>query len=84
MGEKEYLTFIDESGKELKCEILMTFMWTKTNKNYIIYTDNTKDENDNLNVYAGIFYNEDRTRLDPIETEDEWDEIDKRLSKLKG
>ena len=84
MGEKEYLTFIDESGKELKCEILMTFMWTKTNKNYIIYTDNTKDENDNLNVYAGIFYNEDRTRLDPIETENKWDEIDKRLSKLKG
>lgn len=80
MGEKLYLTFIDEDGKELKYEILMFFVWTKTNKNYIVYTDNTKDENNNLNIYAGIYKDD---RIDSIETDEEWDEIDKRLSNIK-
>lgn len=80
MEEKLYLTFIDKDGKELKYEILMSFLWTKTNKNYIVYTDNTKDENNNLNIYAGIYKND---RIDSIETSEEWDEIDKRLKKLE-
>jgi uncharacterized protein YrzB (UPF0473 family) len=80
MGEELYLTFIDEDGKELKYEILMSFVWTKTNKNYIVYTDNTKDENNNLNIYAGIYKDD---RIDSIETDEEWDEIDKRLSNIK-
>lgn len=84
MDKKLYLTLLDEKGNELKYEILMSFMWTKTNKNYIVYTDNTTDDDDNLNIYASIFYNENGTRLDPIETDYEWDEIDKRLEKLKN
>ena len=83
MEEKKILKIIDENGKEIEYEILIAFYWTKTNKNYIVYTDNTKDENGSLNVYAAIYYPQDSSKLDPIETDEEWDQIDIRLKKLQ-
>ena len=83
MEEKKILKIIDENGKEIEYEILIAFYWTKTNKNYIVYTDNTKDENGSLNVYAAIYYPQDSSKLDPIETDEEWDQIDSRLKKLQ-
>ena len=82
MKEKEFLKLIDDNGKETEYEILIAFKWTKTNKNYIVYTDNTNDEDGELNVYAAIYYPFDSNKLDPIETDEEWDEIDKRLKEL--
>lgn len=81
MKEKETMKIIDSNGKETEYEILLAFKWTKTNKNYIAYTDNTKDENGNINVYAAIYYPDDDTRLDSIETEEEWNIIEKYLNK---
>lgn len=83
MDEKKILKLTDENGIENEYEILIAFKWTKTNKNYIVYTDNTKDENGNLNVFAAIYYPYDSTKLDPIELDEEWDEIDRRLMKLQ-
>ena len=83
MDEKKILKLIDENGIETEYEILIAFKCTKTNKNYIVYTDNTKDENGNLNVFAAIYYPHDSTKLDPIELDEEWDEIDRRLMKLQ-
>ena len=37
MKEKLYFSIYDELMNETKCEILTTFILTKTNKNYIIY-----------------------------------------------
>ena len=82
MDNKKILKLIDESGNEIEYEILLAFKWMKTNKNYIVYTDNTKDEEGNINVFAAIYYPNDSTRLDPIETDEEWDEIDIRLKRL--
>ena len=45
---------IDENGKEIECEVLFTFESDETNKNYIVYTDNTTDEGGNTKVYASI------------------------------
>ena len=83
MNEKKFMKLTDKDGKEIEYEILVAFKWTKTNKNYIVYTDNTKDENNKLNIYAAIYYPSDRTKLDPIETDEEWDEIDNRLKELQ-
>lgn len=82
MEEKKILKLTDENGKEIEYEILIAFKWTKTNKNYIVYTDNTNDENGSLNVFAAIYYPYDSNKLDPIETDEEWDEIDRRLKEL--
>lgn len=82
MEEKKILKLTDENGKEIEYEILIAFKSTKTNKNYIVYTDNTNDGNGILNVFAAIYYPYDSNKLDPIETDEEWDEIDRRLKEL--
>ncbi len=38
---------IDDQGKEIECEVLFTFESDETGKNYIVYTDNTTDEEGN-------------------------------------
>ena len=45
---------IDSYGKELEYEILLAFKWFKTGNNYLVYTDNTNDEDGNLKEeYSG-------------------------------
>ncbi len=83
MDEKKVLKIIDDTGKEIEYEILIAFKWTKTKKNYVVYTDNTEDNNGDLNVYAAIYYPEDDTRLEPVETDEEWELIERRLHELQ-
>lgn len=83
MNEKKVLKIIDDTGKEIEYEILIAFKWTKTKKNYVVYTDNTEDNNGDLNVYAAIYYPEDDTRLEPVETDEEWELIERRLHELQ-
>lgn len=78
MKEKLTFTIIDEEDNEIEYEIIMAFYWSKTKKNYLVYSDNTYNNN-NLNIYASIYYPNDETRLDDVETEEEWIEIQKRL-----
>ena len=83
MKETKILKLTDNNGIETEYEIIIAFKWTKTGKNYIVYTDNTKDENGNLNIYAAIYYPNDNSKFDQVETDEEWDEIDKRLKRLQ-
>ena len=82
--KKNKFVVINDEGKEIECEVLFTFESEETNKNYIVYTDNTVDEIGNIKVYASIFDpNSDTTKLDPIETEKEWNMIESILETLQ-
>ena len=83
MEEKKMLKLINKNGKEIEYEILSAFQLAKTGKNYVVYTDNTNDEQGNLNVFASIYYPDDDSMLDPIETEEEWDAVESALASLK-
>lgn len=84
MNEKKIFKSIDENGKEIEYEILSAFKMKQTNKDYIIYTDNTTDESGSINTYAAIYYPSEPTRkLEPIETESEWNEIEKIMQRLE-
>lgn len=83
MKEKKMLKLIDKDGKETEYEILSAFQLAKTGKNYVIYTDNTNDEQGKLNIFASIYYPDDDSRLDSIETKEEWDAIESVLSSLE-
>ena len=73
----------DENGKSVECEILFTFDSPETKKNYIIYTDHTKDETGAIKVYANVFNPSGVSReLMPIETEEEWNTIESIMAKL--
>ena len=77
---------IYQDGKEIICDIVLTFRDDNNNINYIVYTDGTKDDEDDLEVYASRYVIKDNNfYLEPIEYEFEWNLIDNMLeSKYKG
>ncbi len=76
---------VNDEGKEVECEVLFTFESDETKKNYIVYTDNTLDDEGNTKVYASIYNpNQDDTKLMPIETEKEWKIIETILDELQN
>ena len=84
MNEKNSFTVINDEGKEVVCDVLFTFDSEETNKSYIAYTDNTKDKNGNVQVYASIYDpNEENPELQPIESEKEWKVIETILQTLQ-
>lgn len=84
MEERNTFTVIDNDGKEVTCEVLFTFESEETKKNYIVYTDNTTDEEGNIRVYASIYNPEgESTDLTPIETDREWKIIETILETIQ-
>ena len=84
--ENQKMTFkiLGDNGQEIECEVLFTFESDETKKNYIVYIDNTLDEQGNTKVYASIYNpNEENTNLIPIETEKEWKIIETILEELQ-
>lgn len=83
MKENTFI-ILDDHGTYIECEMLFTFEDPETLKNYIVYTDNTEDEEDNTNVFASIYEpKEENPTLYPIETDKEWDLIEMLLDKLQ-
>ena len=82
--KKNSFSMIDENGKEVVYDVLFTFESDETNKNYIVYTDNTRDENGNIEVYASIYDPENpNSKLEAITTDKEWKVIETILETLQ-
>lgn len=83
MKENKFV-LLDEKGQEKEYDVLFTFESEETNKNYIVYTDNSLDETGNVQVFASVYNPEDKnTKLEPIETEKEWKVIETILDTLQ-
>lgn len=84
MNEENTFKIVDNDGNERTCEVLFTFESDETKKNYIVYTDNTKDLEGNIRVYASIYkVNKDKTELEAIETEREWKIVETILNSIQ-
>ena len=84
MKEKSKFTLVNDKGEEIVCEILFTFDSDETGKSYVVYTDNTKDETGNIQVYASIYNPKDEhSKLEAIESEKEWKVIETILNTLQ-
>ena len=80
---------ITPEGMLVECETLFTFASEETGNSYIVYTDNSTDDEGNTTVYASIYdpngveYNEASgmaaLSLVPIETEREWQIVEELL-----
>ena len=86
MKEKESVTndvFVleGEDGVEKEYQKLFAFESSETSKNYIVYTDNTKDDSGNLRVYANV-YEKNGKVLGALETEEEWNTVESIYAKL--
>ncbi len=71
----------DENGKTIDCEELYSFKNEETGKNYMVYTDNTEDEDGNTKIYAAI-YDENHTLI-PIKDDEEWAFVEETVSLLE-
>ena len=71
----------DHNGNPVECELLFTFRSDETGKEYIVYTDDSLDENGHTRIFASVF--EGNSVLTPIETEEEWNMIARILAELQ-
>ena len=82
--KKNSFSMIDENGKEIVYDVLFTFESDETKKNYIVYTDNSRDETGNIQVYASIYDPENpNSKLEAITTDKEWKVIETILETLQ-
>jgi len=80
-------TFIvkNKKNEDITCEVLLTFDSDETNKSYIIYTDNTYDEDGNKKTYAASYDpTKKETILKEIEDEKEYKVIEFILKEFQN
>ena len=82
--KKNTFTMINQNGEEKVFDVLFTYESEETNKNYIVYTDQSKDDAGNIQVYASTYDPNDPTSpLGAVETEKEWKVIETILETLQ-
>ena len=67
--------------------ILLDIEDTTNNVNYLIYTDDSKIDNDTIRTYASTYVLSDKgnmTKFKPVEMKEEFDFIEQVLSSLEG
>lgn len=84
--EDKKLTFKikNENGLDIECEELYSFKNEELGKNYMVYTDNSYDDEGNLCIYAAI-YNpiDEEKKLIPIEDDNEWAFVEEMIDTLQ-
>lgn len=77
----------DGQGEQKELDVLFTFENKGNNKNYIVYTDNDKDENGYTNVYAGLIYEsaeDGESIIKSLETDEEWRLVSSLLDTIQS
>ena len=60
--EKKMMSIVAEDGSIEEVEVILAFEFKDTKKEYVVYTKNEKDENENVTVYVS---NVDRSSGSP-------------------
>ena len=81
--EKKIMSIVAEDGSVEEVEVILAFEFKDTKKEYVIYTKNEKDDNDNITVYVSHV---DRSSGEPkllgVEDEEEWSRVKDVLREL--
>ena len=81
--EKKIMSIVAEDGSIEEVEVILAFEFKDTNKEYVIYTKNEKDENENITVYVShVDRSSGEARLLGVEDEEEWNKIKDVLREL--
>lgn len=80
MINEETMTFKipNEKGIETEYTILFSFISSKTNKHYLVYTDNSLTEDGSLNVLTSIL-NEETETITPVTSDEEMQLVEEKL-----
>ena len=77
----EVLLISDENGEEKEYSILVTFDIEIKNKSYVLYTDYSKDEEDNLKIFASIY--DEEWNLSPLVDSDEINLVNEYIKNIE-
>lgn len=85
---KKAFTVINDEGEETVCDILFSYDKDEDEgeiKHFIVYTDNSKDDEGNVKVYASIYTPQRGHGIDllPIEAEEDWKLIEGILTDIQ-
>lgn len=85
MEKEKQLTFIDENGNEILCEILFTFESEEFKKNYVLFYPVADTEGEEIEIMAASFVPGENGdgELQPIETDEEWALIEDVLAQFE-
>ena len=76
--EKMTFTIPNEQGIQTEYTILFSFISGKTNKHYMVYTDNSLDSDGSLKVQSCIIHEATDT-IEPVTTDEEMQLIQEKL-----
>lgn len=85
--KNNFLTLKDKNGKKKDYRIILDIEDTSSKVNYVIYTEDKKDKNGSIIVYASSYVlssHGNMTKLKAITKEEEFDFIDRILSSLEN
>lgn len=82
MKDNLKFSIYDEFGNETICRVICSFINANNKKHYLVYTNDTYDKNNNLNVYAAIFDPNDESIFEEVKSDEEWKYIDNFLKEL--
>lgn len=81
MNNKKITTILSDGTKK-EFDVIFTFKNESTEKDYIVYTDNSIDQNNKLRIYAAIYNPISLEFLGEPATKEEWNEIYRLLDKI--
>ncbi len=82
--EKKIMTITAEDGSIDQVEVIVAFEFTDLKKEYVVYTKNEVDANDNVTIYISsvVSVENGEAILGGIDTDEEWDRIKNVLREL--
>ncbi len=82
--EKDRIVILDEQGVEKAFYKLLQFTSTETNQRYLVYTDDKKDEEGQLNLYSSIIVEKDgKIEFIPVQEEKDQDIVNQAIIQMK-
>lgn len=76
------ISTITKDGKKVEFDVILTFKNEDNEKDYIVYTDNSKDNENKLRIYSSIYNPDTLEFLGTPETKEEWNLIYKLLDNV--
>lgn len=82
--EKDKIVLKDDQGEEKEFYKLIQFYSNETNKRYLVYTDQEKDNNEKLKLYSSIIVGEgDNIEFIPVSEEKDQDVVNQAVIQTK-
>lgn len=82
MPNKKIFTILP-SGTKVEYTVILTVKNNQTNKNYVVYTDNTIDKNNKLRLYTAIYDPKlNNSYIGEPTTKEEWTYITNIINKV--